>query len=135
MDDCVFCKIVRGEIPCFKVYEDENFFAFLDINPLNPGHTVLIPKQHFTWVDDVEPYAEYWQVARKLSKAIQQALNPILVAKIVYGLGVPHAHIHLVPKFENDDHVGGIHPTKIKNVSPAEMVTIAQKISDCASRL
>jgi histidine triad (HIT) family protein len=134
MDDCVFCKIIRGEIPCFKVYEDENFLAFLDINPLNPGHTVLIPKKHFTWVDDVEPYDEYWQVARKLSKAIQQALNPILVAKIVYGLGVSHAHIHLVPKFENDDHFGGIHPTNIKNISPAEMVTIAQRISSFVSQ-
>ncbi|MFA5749886.1 MAG: HIT family protein [Candidatus Shapirobacteria bacterium] len=134
MDDCIFCKIIKGEIPCFKVYEDDTFFAFLDINPLNPGHTLLIPKTHFSWVDDVEPYDLYWQTARKLSKAIKQVLSAQLVSQIVYGLGVPHAHIHLVPKFENDDHFGGIHPDHVKNICPGEMVTIAQKISDSFSQ-
>mgnify|MGYP001016239465 CR=1 FL=1 len=129
MDDCIFCKIIKGEIPCYKVYEDNNFLAFLDINPLNPGHTLLIPKKHFQWVDDVDNYDEYWQLARKLSKAIQKALNPTIVAKVVYGLGVPHAHIHLVPKFDNDGHIGGINPNNNKQISSEEMINLTKLIN------
>ena len=135
MDDCIFCKIINSEIPCYKVYEDEIFLAFLDINPLNLGHTLLIPKQHFNWVDDVEPYSQYWQTARKLSQAIQKATNCQLVSKIVYGLGVPHAHIHLVPKYENDNHIGGIQPNNIQKIDSAQMEIIAKKISDSFSQL
>ena len=85
MNDCIFCKIVKGEIPSHKVYEDDNFLAFLDIHPLNPGHTLLIPKKHIEWVNDYEPFCEYWQTARKLSGTIQKALDPILVSYVVYG--------------------------------------------------
>lgn len=134
MDNCIFCKIVKGEVPCFKIYEDSQFMAFLDINPLNLGHTLVIPKQHFNWVDEVEPYEQYWRLARKISQSIQMATNCVLVSKIVYGLGVPHAHIHLVPKYENDDHIGGIHPNNIKTISSAEMTQVAQKISACFSQ-
>ncbi|MCW1949713.1 MAG: HIT family protein [Candidatus Shapirobacteria bacterium] len=133
MGDCIFCKIIAGEIPCYKVYEDDLFLAFLDINPLNLGHTLLVPKQHFNWVDEVEPYDQYWQIARKLSLAIQKATQSILVSKIVYGLGVSHAHIHLVPKYEKDDHIGGIHPNNIKKISSAEMTQIAKKINESLS--
>jgi histidine triad (HIT) family protein len=129
MDDCIFCKIIKGEIPCYKVYEDDKFLAFLDIKPLNSGHTLLIPKKHFQWVDDVENYDEYWQLARKLSKIIQKTLNPIIVAKVVYGLGVPHAHIHLIPKFDNDGHLGGINPNNNKEISSKKMADIAKLIN------
>ena len=95
MDDCIFCKIIKKEIPCYQVYEDNLFLGFLDINPLNLGHTLLIPKNHYQWVDEVEPYNVYWQTARKLSQAIQLATNCLIVSKVVYGLGVNHAHIHL----------------------------------------
>jgi len=135
MEDCVSCKIIKGEVPCFKVYEDAMFMAFLDINPLNLGHTLLIPKQHFHWVDEVEPYEQYWRLARKISQAIKMATGCVLVAKIVYGLGVPHAHIHLIPKYENDDHIGGIHPNNIKKISSVDMSQITQKISDSFSQL
>lgn len=135
MDSCVFCKIVKGEIPCYKVYQDKFFFGFLDINPLNLGHTLLIPIDHYSLVDDVEPYGGYWQTAKKLSKAIQIATNCLIVAKIVYGLGVNHAHIHLIPKYDNDDHIGGIHPNRIKQINSAEMTIIATKISDSVSQL
>lgn len=130
MENCVFCQIIKGEIPCYKVYEDDLFLAFLDINPLNLGHTLLIPKKHFQWVDDVEPYCQYWQLARKLSQTIQKATGAILISKIVYGLGVPHAHIHLVPKYENDGHDGGINPTNIKNISEADFIKIASAIKN-----
>ncbi len=135
MDDCIFCKIIKKEIPCFKIYEDDLFLAFLDINPLNLGHTLLIPKQHFQWVDEVEPYDQYWQLARKLSQVIQKVTGCLLVAKIVYGLGVSHAHIHLIPKYEKDDHIGGIHLSNIKNINSGEMSLIAKKISDSFGQL
>ncbi len=134
MTDCIFCKIIKGDIPCDKVYEDDNFLAFLDIKPLNPGHTLVIPKKHFQWVDDVENYNEYWQTARKISKAIQEALNPVMVAKLVYGLGVPHAHIHLVPKFDNDGHIGGINPNNNKQISQKETQKIAQQIKNSLNK-
>lgn len=126
--DCLFCKIIKGEIPSYKVYEDKKFFAFLDIRPLNPGHTLLIPKNHVQWVNNYEPFCEYWETARKLSRAIQKALNPILVSYITYGLAVPHAHIHLVPKFENDNHPQGPNPEKTMNIPEGEMKKIAEKI-------
>lgn len=125
---CIFCKIVAGEIPCHKIYEDENFIAFLDAHPLNPGHTLLIPKKHIEWVNDYEPFCDYWKTARKLSKAIQKSLMCILVSYVTYGLGVSHAHIHLIPKFENDAHPLGPDPTKTQNIPKEEMQRIAEKI-------
>jgi histidine triad (HIT) family protein len=130
MSECIFCKIIQGKIPCEKIYEDKNFFAFLDINPLNPGHTLLVPKKHVQWVDDYEPFCDYWKTARKLSKVIKKALNPLLVSYVVYGLGVSHAHIHLIPKFKNDEHPLGPDPTKIKKIEPEEMKKIAKKIAN-----
>ncbi len=121
---------MKGEIPCYKVYEDENFFAFLDINPLNPGHTLLVSKKHVQWVDDYEPFCDYWKTARKLSKVIKKAVNCVLVSYVVYGLGVPHAHIHLIPKFKNDAHPAGPDPTKVMKISPDEMKKIAAKIKN-----
>lgn len=126
--DCLFCKILKQEIPCYKVYEDEDFLAFLDINPLNPGHTLLIPKKHITWVNDYEPFGEYWETARKLSKRISAVLNPITIAYVVYGLGVPHAHIHLIPKFNGDQHPYGPNPEKTLKLSKEELKEIAEKI-------
>lgn len=128
MENCIFCKIVKGEIPSEKVYEDENFFAFLDIHPLNPGHTLLIPKKHFQWVDDYEPFCDYWETARKLSRTIKSTLNPMLVSYVVYGLGVPHAHIHLIPKFDGDQHISGPNPEKTIKYNDGEMKEVAEKI-------
>ncbi|OGI66460.1 hypothetical protein A3H53_04605 [Candidatus Nomurabacteria bacterium RIFCSPLOWO2_02_FULL_40_10] len=128
-NDCIFCKIIKGEIPSSKIYEDENFFAFLDINPLNHGHTLLIPKKHLEWVNDYEPFGEYWETARKLSKTIQKVLNPLVVSYVVYGLGVPHAHIHLIPKFEGDQHPKGLNPEKTIKYKEGEKEKIAKKIT------
>ncbi len=75
MQDCIFCKIVNGEIPSNKVYEDEKFLAFLDINPLSPGHTQVIPKEHYRWVWDVPNIGEYFEVVKKIAKAQKKAFN------------------------------------------------------------
>lgn len=133
MDDCIFCKIIKGEIPCYKVYEDDLFLAFLDINPRNLGHTLLIPKNHFRWVDDVQPYDLYWENAKKLSMVIQKVTNCTTVSKVVIGLDVPHAHIHLIPRF--NDSTASDFGLDIKKYSTKEMTNIAKKISDSFDQL
>lgn len=103
MDDCIFCKIFKGEIPCQKVYEDDKFLAFLDINPVAIGHTLLIPKTHFRWVYDSPNCGEFWQVAQKLAIGIKNsALNPEFISFITMGNEVEHAHIHIIPRNSND---------------------------------
>jgi len=113
MNDCIFCKIVKGEIPSYKVYEDENFFAFLDINPESPGHVQVIPKEHTRWVWDVPSVAEakqgeanigeYFEVVRKIAKAQQKAFDTDWILSKIIGDEVPHAHIWVFP---NDNVTG-----------------------------
>ena len=126
--DCVFCKIAKGEIPSYKVYEDEKFIAFLDIKPRNPGHTLVIPKQHFRWVWDVPYLGEYFQVVGKVANAIRRAMNTEWVVSLVLGEEVPHAHIWLVPRFKGDGHGSSIDLSNIKEISKKEMERIAEKI-------
>ena len=96
--DCIFCKIVAGEIPAHKVYENDEFLAFLDIRPQAPGHTQVIPKQHFRWVWDVPQVGRYFEVARKVAKAMQNTFGPIdEVHSRIMGEEVPHAHIWIYP--------------------------------------
>ena len=130
MEDCVFCKIVKGEIPSYKVYEDEKFIAFLDIKPRNPGHTLVIPKEHFRWVWDVPYLGEYFEVVGKIANAIRKAMNTQWVVALVIGEEVPHAHIWLIPRFKNDGHGGSIDLSNIKEISKKEMEKIAQKIKE-----
>jgi len=93
----VFKKIIDGEIPAHKVYEDDDFLAFLDIFPNAPGHTLIIPKKEVRWVWDVEKYEEYWKLARKISFALRRAFDTDWIISKVVGDEVPHAHIHLIP--------------------------------------
>ena len=101
--NCIFCKIVTGEIPCHKVYEDENFIGFVDINPHTPGHVQVIPKEHYRWVWDVPNVGEYFEVARKVAKAEQKAFNTEMIRSQVYGEQVPHAHIWIFPDSADGD--------------------------------
>jgi histidine triad (HIT) family protein len=95
----IFARIASGEIPSYKIAEDDRFFAFLDINPLAKGHTLVIPKQEIDYLFDMdeEMYKDLWQFAMKVAKAIKQVVPCIKVGVAVIGLEVPHAHIHLVP--------------------------------------
>ncbi len=95
--NCIFCKIVRGEIPSHKVYEDENFFAFLDIHPQSSGHTQVIPKKHYRWVWDVPNAGAYFEIARKIAKAQQKAFETDFILSKIIGDEVPHAHIWVFP--------------------------------------
>ena len=97
MEDCVFCKIVKGEIPSYKVYEDEDFMAFLDINPHSPGHTQIVPKKHYKFVWDVPNAGEYFEVAKKIALAQKKAFNQEVIISRVVGTEVPHAHIWIFP--------------------------------------
>lgn len=97
METCIFCKIVRKEIPANVVYEDDAFLAFLDINPQSPGHTLVIPKKHERWVWDVEPSEKYFAVARKIAKAQQNAFEQEAIWSKVMGDEVSHAHIWVFP--------------------------------------
>ena len=102
--NCVFCKIVRGEIPSTKIYEDENFLAFLDIHPLAPGHTQIIPKKHYRYVWDVPNAGEYFEIAKKIALAQKKAFNADIVRSQIYGEEVYHAHIWLWPDVPGDSN-------------------------------
>ncbi|MSR87657.1 MAG: HIT domain-containing protein [Candidatus Zambryskibacteria bacterium] len=95
--NCVFCKIIAGEIPSYKVYEDEGFLAFLDIHPQSPGHVQVIPKDHHQWVWDVLNAGEYFEVVRKIALAQQKAFNTDHIYSKIDGADVPHAHIWVFP--------------------------------------
>jgi histidine triad (HIT) family protein len=99
MDNCIFCKIVRGEIPAHKVYEDENFLAFLDIRPETPGHTQVIPKKHYRWVWDLPEnlIGEYFKVVQKIALAQGKAFDTDFILSKIVGDEVPHAHIWVFP--------------------------------------
>lgn len=95
----IFTKIINGEIPCYKIAEDENFFAFLDINPNAKGHTLCIPKKEVDKITDLdeETYLGLMAFSRKVAKAIEAAIDCERVGITVIGLEVPHAHVHLIP--------------------------------------
>lgn len=127
MDDCVFCKIIDGKIPCQKIFEDDNFLAFLDIQPFTEGHTLLIPKKHFRWVHDVPNTGEYWECAKKIVKILQNKLNPDYISYITMGKLVPHAHIHIIPRYQNDNLVGAFKNRRL-NITPEELLKTLNKI-------
>ena len=128
--DCAFCKIISGEFPSYKIYEDDNFIAFLDIRPLNLGHTLVVPKKHYRWVWDVENIGEYYSVVGKIANAIKKALETDFVASLVFGEEIPHAHVWLVPRLKNDGHGSSINLENIKDFSDREMQDTANKIKD-----
>lgn len=128
LEDCVFCKIIRNELPSYPVYNDEHFFAFLDIRPLNPGHTLVVPKRHDRWVWDVPHSGQYFEITTKIAKAMQNTMRTEWIAADVAGMGVQHAHIHLVPRFPNDGHGEFVNGRNVKTISEDEMKDIADKI-------
>ncbi len=103
MEECIFCKIVKGEIPCYKIYEDKQFLAFLDIFPYVSGHTLVIPKKHYPLVWDVEEYEEYMLVVKKIVKKFQEVSGNRMVYQTIFGEEVAHAHIHILPIFDQKE--------------------------------
>lgn len=101
----IFTKIVNGEIPCYKIAEDENFLAFLDVNPNAKGHTLCIPKQEINKIFDMEEehYLGLMKFSRKVAKALEKSVDCKRIGVAVVGLEVPHVHIHLIPLQDMDD--------------------------------
>ncbi len=129
MENCLFCKIVRGDLPAFKVYEDDLFIGFMDIFPKAKGHTLVIPKAHHRWVYDVPQFEEYWGAARKITAAIQKGLHPKWVSYYTYG-AVPHAHIHILPRDENPDtlaETAALIPSPV-TMTKEEIAALAEQI-------
>ena len=125
----IFSKIIKGEIPSYKVAEDENFFAFLDINPLAKGHTLIIPKKEVDYIFDLdsETYLGLFSFTKRVSAAIESSIDCLRLGMVVYGLDVPHVHIHLIPLQGKGNELNFSNP-KIK-LSPDEFKEIAKRIS------
>ncbi|HLG34363.1 MAG TPA: HIT family protein [Bacteroidia bacterium] len=123
----IFTKIINGEIPCYKIAEDENYFAFLDINPLAEGHTLVVPKKEIDYIFEIEDaaHAGLWNFAKKISHAIEKAVPCKRIGIAVIGLEVPHAHIHLIP-INNVSDMNFAMP-KLQ-LSKEELSEIAEKI-------
>ena len=131
MKDCIFCKIIVGEIPCNKVYEDNNTLAFLDIKPVNQGHCLVIPKEHFEDILDTkeEHLKAIMITTKKVAKAVMEAtkaqgFNIHINTKEAAGQVVNHTHFHIIPRFTND----GLKLWPQHSLEEKEMQEIAKKI-------
>ncbi len=130
-EDCIFCKIIKGEIPSRKVYEDEDMIAFLDIMPVNKGHALVVPKRHFQYIEEAtdEELAALMKKIKKIAPAVLRAVgsqgyNLGINNGAVAGQLVPHLHFHIMPRFEGDGH----HLFKGKKLSDEEMDKVKEKI-------
>ena len=124
----IFTRIIQGEIPCYKVAEDDRYFAFLDINPLTEGHTLVVPKKETDYLFDLDDDTLAGMVlfAKRIAKRIGEKITGKRVAVVVLGLEVPHAHIHLIP-INNEKDVD-FHREKLK-LSPEEFKRISTMIT------
>ena len=133
MEDCIFCKIVKGKIPCQKIYENDKVFAFLDIMPIHKGHTLVIPKEHHETLLDMpdDTLAELAKVAKKVSKAVKKAtgadgFNIGQNNGAAAGQAVFHFHLHVIPRFNGD----GLKNWPHKKVPEEDMKQIHEDIKN-----
>ncbi len=128
----IFSKIIAGEIPSYKVAENDKFYAFLDINPLVKGHTLVVPKKEVDYIFDLsdEELADMHVFAKHVALAIQKAFPCKKVGEAVIGLEVPHAHIHLIPMQKESDMLFSNPKLKLQ---PEEFAAVAKAISDAWS--
>jgi histidine triad (HIT) family protein len=123
----IFSRIISGEIPCYKIAEDEHFFAFLDINPMVKGHTLVIPKLEEDYIFNLDDrtLSDMMVFAKKIAKSIEQSVSCLRVGVAIIGLEVPHAHIHLIPINKESDM--NFKNPKLK-LSEVKMIEIANNI-------
>jgi histidine triad (HIT) family protein len=134
MDDCIFCKIIAGKIPCHKIYEDENFISFLDINPVAEGHVLVATKRHFRTLLDVDPRiaGEYLKVVQKVARKVCDALG-VTDFNVVNANGrlaqqsVDHVHYHIVPRRPSDGIDLWFHGRK--ETTQEELASLAKKLA------
>ena len=125
----IFTRIIKGEIPCYKIAEDDRFFAFLDINPITKGHTLVIPKEEKDYIFDLDDktLSDMMLFSKRIAKAIEKSVSCVRIGIAVIGLEVPHAHIHLIPITQESDM--NFKNPKLK-LTPEEMNEIASRIRE-----
>lgn len=125
----IFSRIIQGEIPCYKLAENDQFFAFLDVRPIAEGHALVVPKVEIDYLFDLDDklLGQMLVWTKKVARAIDSALDPIRTGVIIQGLEVPHAHIHLVPLYKHNQELSLAHPI---TVSEDRMKEIARLISE-----
>ena len=130
---CLFCDIVRGNREASKVWENDNFLVFLDVNPINAGHVLLIPKQHFDDVFSISDplYGELFETAKFVSNALQKAVGSKRVGLAIEGFGIAHAHIHLVPVNQGNE----LNPLRAKPANQDELRKTQQILVNEFARL
>jgi len=124
--NCIFCKIIRKEIPSKIIYEDKNFLAVLDRNPINPGHILLIPKIHRDYIFSItdDSYIKLLLKAKELAVFMKKKINSERIGMAVEGFGVPHIHIHLVPVNAGNE----LNPEKAKSATEEELIEIKEQV-------
>jgi histidine triad (HIT) family protein len=126
---CIFCEIVKGAIPSYKVWEDDSTLAFLDINPINSGHVLVIPKKHepdYYHIDD-ETYQKVMLISKKISEQVEVKLQPKRVGLAIIGWDVPHMHVHVVPMNDYHDLTSKHLMDGEKNTPSAEELALIQQ--------
>ena len=126
MKDCIFCNIINGSMPAFKIYEDDSFIAFLDIFPRVKGHALVVPKKHYRWVYDVPEFGEYWEVARTVGTTIQTIVEAKFTSFVTVGEEVHHAHIHILP--QNEKGPSGIVFEPVVQMSKEDIQQLSDQI-------
>jgi histidine triad (HIT) family protein len=124
---CLFCDIINNKKAALKVWENDRFLVILDIRPINPGHLLLIPKEHFGDVYEIpEPlFSELFQTVKKVAAPLKEAVSAVRIGLAVEGFGVPHVHLHLVPVNNGNE----LNPERAKRVSEVELQEMHSKIS------
>lgn len=128
MERTIYSDIIEGNIPSYKIFEDDSFYAFLDIFPRAKGHTLVIPKKQYRWVYDVPEFGAYWEVVHKITRAMQKGLQPVWVNYTTLGLQVAHAHIHILPRYTPETEIVETFPEEILKFTKEEFEEIAEKI-------
>ncbi len=105
--DCIFCKIVSGEAPSYKIYEDEEFYGFLSLMQIGEGYTLVIPKKHYRWVWNVENIGRYFEVCQKIAKHFQKVTGKDSIYSMILGEEIPHAHIRIFAD-QDGEFINGI---------------------------
>jgi len=129
MKDCIFCKIVKGEVPSEKVYEDKDFIAIMDTKPLTKGNSLIIPKKHYRWVCDVPNFGDYFEVAKEVGLATQKAFGAEWICFLTLGWEVPHAHIRVIPRYKTDPHDVVVDINRYEEPSQKELSQTAKEIT------